>query len=35
MIGTLKAASDPKPLAVSSVVEPTAEGLTAAFLDAE
>ena len=35
VIGTLKAASDPKPLAVSSVVEPTAEGLTAAFLDAE
>jgi len=35
VLGTLKAPSDPKPLAVTTVVEPTAAALTAAFREAE
>ena len=35
VIGTLKSPADPKPLAVSRVVENTAEALAAAFLECE
>jgi len=35
VIGTLKVPSDPKPLAVERIVEPTAEALAAAFLESE
>ena len=35
VIGTLKVPSDPKPLAVERVVEPTADALAAAFLESE
>jgi len=35
VLGTLKAPSDPKPLAVTTVVEPSEEGLRNAFLECE
>ena len=35
VLGTLKSPADPKPLAVSSVVEPTATALAAAFRSCE
>ena len=35
VLGTLKSPADPKPLAVSTVVAPTAQALTAAFMECE
>lgn len=35
VLGTLKVTTDPKPLAVERIIEPTAETLSAAFLESE